>query len=83
MNNADCDTPACAHFHINASGMEPSTRYQVDCYSSVGGRFDTGTSYVSSGPGGNIDQDTSCYFGYPGATVWATLNGIESNRSTW
>ena len=63
--------------------MAPNTSYQVDCYSSIDGQFDTGTSYVSSGPGGGINQDASCYFGYPGATVWVTLNGIRSSNSTW
>ena len=46
-------------------------------------QFDTGTSYVSSGPAGNINQDASCYWGYGGRPVYATLNGIRSSTSTW
>ena len=63
--------------------MDPNTSYQVDCYGNGSGQFDTGTSYVSSGPAGNINQDATCYFGYGGAPVYATLNGIRSSTSTW
>ena len=66
--------------------MDPNTSYQVDCYGNDGSgmkKFDTGTSYVSSGPAGNISQDATCYWGYGGAPVYATLNGIQSSTSTW
>jgi hypothetical protein len=81
-----CGTSECAYFHIDASGMDPNTRYQVNCYGDSGSgmhQFDTGTSYVSSGPAGNINQDASCYWGYPGRPVYATLNGIRSSTTTW
>jgi hypothetical protein len=78
-----CSHSSCAFVHISASGMEPNTSYQVDCFSSYDGQFDTGSSYVSSGPAGGINADASCYFGYPGETVWVTLNGIRSNSTTW
>jgi hypothetical protein len=78
-----CSHSSCAFLHISASGMAADTSYQVNCFSSVDGQFDTGTSYVRSGAAGNINQDASCYFGYPGETVWVTLNGIRSNSTTW
>ena len=81
-----CGTSDCAYFHITASGMAPNTDYQVNCYGDDGSgmqQFDTGTSYVGSGPAGNISQDASCYWGYPGRPVYATLNGIRSSTSTW
>ena len=68
----------------SATGMaSPNTSYQVDCFSSIVGQFDTGTSYVRADGGGRFNQDASCYFGYPGETVWVTLNGIRSNNTTW
>jgi hypothetical protein len=82
VNNSDCSTADCANFHITASGMTPNTSYQVNCYGN-GRQFDTGTSYVRSGPGGGINQDASCFWGFPGAEVWVTLNGIESSHSRW
>ncbi len=66
--------------------MAPNTDFQVNCYGDDGSgmkQFDTGTSYVSSGPAGNINQDASCYWGYGGRPVYATLNGIRSSTSTW
>ena len=66
--------------------MAPNTDFQVNCYGDDGSgmkQFDTGTSYVSSGPAGNINQDASCYWGYGGQPVYATLNGIRSNTSRW
>jgi hypothetical protein len=82
-----CGTPDCAFFHINASGMAPNTNYQVNCYGDDGSgmrQFDTGTSYVSSGSAGNINQDASCYWGYGGQPVYATLNGIRSStNNSW
>jgi hypothetical protein len=86
VNNGDCSTPDCANFHITASGMTPNTNYQVDCFGNDGSgmrQFDQGTSYVRSGPAGNIDQDATCFWGFGGAEVYATLNGIESSHSRW
>jgi large repetitive protein len=81
-----CGTSECAFFHITASGMAPNTDFQINCFGDDGSgmkQFDTGTSYVSSGPAGNVNQDASCYWGYPGRPVYATLNGIRSSTSTW
>lgn len=78
-----CSHSSCAYVHVSATGMAPNTRYQVDCFSSNGGQFDTGNSYLTSNGNGRIDQDASCYFGFPGETVWVTLNGIRSNNTTW
>ena len=71
---ADCDTPSCAYFHINASGLAaehplPGRLLLVERAASSTPAPRT----CSSGPRRRHQQDTSCYFGYPGATVCVTL----------
>lgn len=79
---AGCESPECAYLHITASGMDPNTVYQVDCYGG-GAQFDVGLSYLRSDPAGNINGDATCYWGYGGTEVYVTLNGINSATSTW
>ena len=32
---------------------------------------------------GSADSYATCYYGYPGRTVWVTVDGVSSNQLAW
>ena len=49
--------------------------HTVVCRASNDSAFYT---YTTSNP-----TTAYCYYGYPGQTVWATVDGVESNHIRW
>ena len=78
-----CDTPSCAHLSTStppAWSRTPATRSTASRGSAASSTPAPRTS--TNGPSGTVNIDIVCYFGYPGATVWVTLNGIRSDNTT-
>lgn len=74
-----CSGSACAYFKVTVSDFTPGT-YAYDCYGN-GQRFDTGNESRYFPANGEVQL--GCYWGFPGAEVYVTLNGKRYETSTW
>jgi hypothetical protein len=72
VRTSSCSSASCAMMAVSTSGIGRSAT--VRCYDNSGlfHSFSTST--------GNF---TSCYYGYPGRSVYVVVNGIRSNTLTW
>jgi hypothetical protein len=75
-----CSSSACAYLTINGSNFAPNSRVTVVCSSSLGANF---FNYTVPTNGAGAFSTTSCYFGYPGRSVWVDVNGVRSNTVVW
>lgn len=67
-----CTHSSCAYMRVQISNM--SAAYGIQC--KINGALSF--SYTTNNP------DTAiCYFGFPGASVTANVNGVESNTIVW
>jgi hypothetical protein len=73
----DCTSPACRYVVVTFSGF-PAGDHEVTCRATG----EEGGYYSYSRPG---ESDTSavCYYGYPGRTVWVTVDDVQSNQIVW
>jgi titin len=69
-----CSTSACRFVTVSVANMSPT--YNVQCYSSKDSQ--PYYSYTTSSATSNV-----CVFGFPGSTVWAVVNGVESPHINW
>ncbi|WP_439957996.1 Ig-like domain-containing protein [Microbacterium oleivorans] len=74
-----CSGSACAYFKVTVSDFTPGT-YAYDCYGN-GSRFDTANESRYFPANGEVQL--GCYWGFPGAEVYVTLNGKRYESSTW
>ncbi|MDO9354791.1 MAG: hypothetical protein Q7T55_13930 [Solirubrobacteraceae bacterium] len=72
-----CTSSACAYVQITFDRF-PAGNHTVTCRASgeEGGYY----SYAASGTSGN---SATCYYGFPGREVWATVDDVQSNRVVW
>jgi hypothetical protein len=73
-----CSSSACRYMQINWANFHGGN-HTIVCRASSGdeGGF---FSYVRSGSSGS---SAVCYYGFPGRTVWVTVDGVESNKIVW
>ena len=78
-----CTHPSCAHLQ---SRLRAGAEHQLPGRLLLVGRRPVRHRHVvrrAAAPAATSPGRPSCYFGYPGETVWVTLNGIRSNNTTW
>jgi hypothetical protein len=71
-----CTVSACAYIVVSFTNFS-SGNHTVTCYGSYP---PSGAFYSYSTAATTTAQ---CIFGYPGYTVWATVDGVESNHLGW
>lgn len=81
--SSTCTHSSCRFVAVVATGLEPGASYQVDCFSSIAGQFDTGNSFLVADADGDINGQATCYFGHPGAEVWLTLGDHRAESVIW
>jgi len=75
-----CAAAACARMVVTGRSFAPNTSVTVSCASSSEGTFYT---YYARVGGDGTTSTSTCYYGYPGGTTYAVINGIRSNNLTW
>jgi len=73
-----CSSSACRFLNVSFGNFSGGN-HTITCRSSAGGEGGWYT-YTRSGP---ADASAVCYFGYPGRTVWVTVDGVSSNHVVW
>lgn len=78
QGRAGCSSAACRFLQVSFSNFSGGT-HTITCRASGGdeGGF---YSYTRTGTSGT---SAVCYYGFPGRTVWATVDGVASNKITW
>jgi hypothetical protein len=73
-----CSSSYCRFMVVSFNNFS-SGSHSITCRASNGdeGGFYT---YTRSGPS---NTSAYCYYGFPGRTVWVTVDGISSNKITW
>lgn len=73
-----CSSAACRYLQVSFSNFSSAT-HTITCRASGGdeGGFYT---YTRSGTSGT---SAVCYYGFSGRTVWATVDGVASNKIGW
>ena len=75
VGQPNCTHSSCAFVTVNFSGFAPGP-HQVSCFSTL----DSGAFYTYT----TSNTTTSyCYYGYPGRSVWVTVDGTQSNVIVW
>lgn len=81
-HSPDCNRPDCAWIKTEIRGFPPNSSMDIDIYSSRWGRFN-GVKLTTNEKGYLMVDDRFAYNG-SGGTIWATVNGVSSNRlSSW
>lgn len=77
VSTPDCNTAPCAYLRVSFAHF-PGGDHTITCRASgyEGGYY----TYTRSGSDNTSEW---CYWGYPGATVWATVDGVSSNQIGW
>ncbi len=73
-----CSVSSCRYIQVTHSGFSSAT-HTIVCRASGGdeGGF---YSYTRTGASG---ASSVCYYGFPGRSVWATVDGVASPKITW
>ena len=74
QGRSGCTSSACAYLVASYSNFGGGS-HQIVCHASNAPAFYAYTT--ASNP------TSACYYGYPGQTVWVTVDGVESNRIRW
>jgi hypothetical protein len=79
-----CTSASCAYVTVTLNNFAAGTRYTVTCVTSgpSGGSGDYYTYSVTTN-GAGASTSSTCFYGYPGQSVWARVNGTESNHFVW
>ena len=82
--DAVCNDPSCAWVNVSLANFPPNTNHRVDCVSS-GPRGGSGTyyTYTVRTDGSGTNTSSMCFYGYAGQSVWAVVDGVESNHFPW
>ena len=73
-----CSSSYCRYLEISFSNYSSAT-HTIVCRAS-GGDEGGYYTYTRSGTSG---KSAVCYYGFPGRTVWATVDGVSSNKVKW
>jgi surface antigen len=73
-----CTSSACAFLQVSFANFSGGT-HSITCRASNG---DEGGYYTYT-RSGSADTSSYCYYGFPGATVWVTVDGVSSNQVPW
>ena len=73
-----CSSSACAFLTVSFANFSGAS-HSITCRASNG---DEGGYYTYS-RSGPADTSSYCYYGFPGATVWVTVDGVSSNQVVW
>ncbi len=73
-----CSSSACHYLNISWANFG-SGGHTFTCHSNHAGD-ESFSTFNRSGAGGSV---ASCYFGWNGSQVWATVDGVNSNTITW
>jgi surface antigen len=73
-----CSSSACAFLNVSFANFSDAG-HSITCRASNG---DEGGYYTYSRTGA-ADSSSYCYYGFPGATVWVTVDGVSSNQVVW
>jgi hypothetical protein len=79
-----CNTPPCARVTVTLQHFPANAGVRITCVAG-GPTGGTGDMYAydvrTDGNGGS--SSAQCVYGYPGQSVWARANGVESNHFRW
>ena len=78
QGRSGCASVYCAFVNVYFANFHGGA-HTITCRSSHGGE----SGWYSYSRSGSSDGSAVCYFGYPGRTVWVTVDGVESNRIGW
>jgi hypothetical protein len=84
-NLVPCTSQACAFVVVTTRDFEPGYHVVV-CYSADPPPSGAGESYYRydvSIPVRGVFSSSVCVYGLPHGVVWATVDGVESDRITW
>lgn len=73
-----CTTSACRFLQVNFENFDGGN-HTIVCRASNG---DEGGWYLYT-RSGSSNSSAVCYYGFPGRSVWVTVDGLESNHVTW
>ena len=77
---AGCTDASCASMSATVTGLKASTTYAATCNADDAKEF---YKYdVTTDASGGLTT-TTCFYGFPGHTVWLVVGGIESNHLLW
>ncbi|MEU0510895.1 fibronectin type III domain-containing protein [Amycolatopsis sp. NPDC006125] len=76
-----CEAPDCAYMHVEMTGFDPNTRYEVEVFSDNPGYSNPGRGVRTDAEGNEVFEA----FPYEsvGYTVWVEVNGVRSNYYVW
>jgi hypothetical protein len=78
VNYPDCNTAPCRRLNVHFEYFSDGN-HEIKCRATNGGEGGYYTYYRS----GTADDSSACYYGFPGQTVWVSVDGVESNRIGW
>ncbi len=73
-----CTHASCAFLNVTFANFSAGT-HTITCRASDG---DEGGYYTYT-RSGSADSFAYCYYGFPGRTVWVTVDGVSSNQIVW
>ena len=73
-----CAHASCAFLNVTFANFS-SGSHSIACRASSG---DEG-GYYTYARSGSFGSSQVCYYGFPGRTVWVTVDGVSSNRIVW
>ncbi|WP_028063120.1 CHAP domain-containing protein [Solirubrobacter soli] len=78
QGRSGCSSAACKMMVVSFGNFSPGP-HTVTCRA---GNGDEG-GWISYTRSGSSDSYAYCYYGYPGRSVWVTVDGIGSNTVVW
>ncbi|OXM72480.1 fibronectin type III domain-containing protein [Amycolatopsis sp. KNN50.9b] len=76
-----CEAPDCAFMHVEMTGFDPNTRYEVEVFSDNPGYSNPGRGVRTDAEGNEVFEDFP--FESVGYRVWVEVNGVRSNQYVW
>jgi hypothetical protein len=65
---------------VTVTGLQPTTAYTATCNANDSPGF---YSYSLTTDGTGSSRTSSCFYGFPGHSVWVVVGGVESNHLMW
>ena len=78
VSNASCNSSACAYINVSWANFSGGG-HSVVCRASNGDEGGFAPHTVQGGSG----SEAYCYYGWPGRSVWVTIDGVSSNTIGW
>lgn len=73
-----CRSVYCRYIVLNVKDF-PSGNHLIKCRASHGSEG----GYYTYSRSGSSNTSAYCYYGFPGHTVWVTVDGVKSNKIVW